>query len=58
MRKVMGHTAVSAIQASSVTLQIWQHGAKENYCNFATLNMVVDTKTSLIKMGPNTLNVG
>ena len=30
MRKVMGHTAVSAIQASSVTLTIWQHGAKEN----------------------------
>ena len=36
VRKVMGHTAVSAIQASSVTLKIWQHGAKENCCNFTT----------------------
>ena len=36
MRKVIGHTAVSGIQASSVTLSIWQHADKENYCNFAT----------------------
>ena len=41
----MGHTAVSATQASSVTLYIWQHGAKENYSTFETFNMVVDTKT-------------
>ena len=27
----MGHTAVSTIKVSSVTLQIWQHGAKQNY---------------------------
>ena len=58
MRKVMGHTAVSAIQASSVTLKIWQHGAKENYCNFTIFNRVVDKKTSIIKMGSNILNVG
>ena len=34
----MGHTAVSAIQASSVTLSIWQHGVEENCYNFATFN--------------------
>ena len=26
-----GHYAVSTIKVSSVTLYIWQHGAKENY---------------------------
>ena len=31
----MGHIAVSATEASSVTLQIWQHVAEENYCKFA-----------------------
>ena len=30
MRKGMGNTAVSATQASSVILYIWQHRAKEN----------------------------
>ena len=45
MRKGIGHTAVSATQASSVTLYIWQHGAKENYSKFETFNMVVNTKT-------------
>ena len=54
----MGHTAVSAIQASSVTLLIWQHGAKERYSNFSTFSWLVDTKISIIKMGPNILNVG
>ena len=58
MRKVMGHTPVSAIKASSVTLQIWQHGAKENNSIFTTFNRVVDKKTSIIKMEPNILNVG
>ena len=43
MRKRMDHTAVSATQASSMTLQIWQNGAKEKYCNFATFNRIVDT---------------
>ena len=38
----MGHTAVLA---TSVTIQNWQNGAKEKYCNFATLNMIVDTRT-------------
>ena len=44
MRKGLGQTAVSATSASSVTLQIWQHVAKYNNCNFATFNSVVDTK--------------
>ena len=54
----MGHTAVSAIQASSVTLYIWQHGAKESYNIFSTFSRLVDTKTNIIKMVPNLLNVG
>ena len=48
MRKEMGLTAVSTIKVSSVTLKIWQNGAKENYYNFATFNRIVDTKTSII----------
>ena len=31
-RMEIGHTAVSATEASSLTLQIWQHGAKMIYC--------------------------
>ena len=53
----MGHTAVSATKAYSVTLQIWQHAAKENNSNFATFFGVVDRKTSTNQMGPNILNV-
>ena len=41
----MGHTAVSVTLDSSVTLYICQHGAKDNYCNFASFNRAVDTKT-------------
>ena len=33
----MGHTAVSASQASLGPLQIWQHGAKANNCIFVTV---------------------
>ena len=58
MRKGMGHTAFSATQALLVTLYIWQHGAKENYSKFETFNMVVNTKTWIIQMRPNILNVG
>ena len=42
MRKV----TVSATQASSVTLKIWQHGTKENYSKFEIFKMAVNTKTS------------
>ena len=45
----MGQTAVSAAKASSVTLKIWQNGVKEKYCNFATFNRIVETKTSIIQ---------
>ena len=38
---------------------IWQYGAKENYSKFETFNnMVVNTKTLIVQMGPNILNVG
>ena len=33
MRKGIGHTVVTAAQATSVTLWIWQNRAKKNYCN-------------------------
>ena len=36
---------------------MWQHAAKENYCNFAPVDREVDTTLSIIQMGPNTLNV-
>ena len=54
----MGHTMVSATQASSVTLRILQYRTEDNYCNFAPINSAVDTKTSIIQMGSNILNVG
>ena len=38
---------------SSVTLMTWQHGPKENNCNFATFNRIFDTWTIIIKKGPN-----
>ena len=46
-----------ATQASSVTLWIWQHGAKGNYCKFATFKRVVNTKTNIIQIGPITLKL-
>ena len=52
MRKQMSHSAFSA---TSVTLEIWQNGAKVKYCNFALYNGIVDTKTSIIQTGPNIL---
>ena len=54
MRKVIGHTAVSATQSSSVALSIWQNGAKENYSRFEISKMVVKAKTSIIQLGPYT----
>ena len=46
----MGHTAVSANQASSVTLKISQHGAKENYKKYETFKMEVNTKTAILQI--------
>ena len=37
----MGHAAVSAIRP------------KMKYCNFATFNRILDTKTSIIQKEPN-----
>ena len=34
---------------------VWQHGAEDNHCNFASFNSVVDTKTSKFQMGSNIL---
>ena len=34
IRKKLGHTRVSAIKASSVTLLIWQKEPEENKCKF------------------------
>ena len=53
MRKEMDHTAVFGYLSSlSDTLsRIWQNGPKKKYCNFATFNRIVDTKTS--KYYPN-----
>ena len=53
MRTDMGHTAVSATQASLVTLYIWRNGAKEKYFNFVIFNRIVGTKTKIIQTEPN-----
>ena len=39
--------------ANDWCINIWQHGAKKNYCNSASFNMVVYTKTSIIQIEPN-----
>ena len=49
----MGHTAITSTKALSVILQIWQHGAKENNCNFTTFNRVVDIRLVFIQMRSN-----
>ena len=54
----MGHTVVSATQASSVTLYIWQHEAKGNYSKFETFIVVVNTKTFIVETEPKILNLG
>ena len=38
---------------SLVTLKIWQNRANEKYCNFATSNKIVDTKTIFFQTEPN-----
>ena len=40
----MGHTAVSATQASSVTIQNWQNGTEEKYRKCGTFNKIGNTK--------------
>ena len=46
----MGNTTVSF--SDPIDLATW---SKVNYTSF---NRIVDTKTSIIKIGPNILNVG
>ena len=58
MRYGTGIIMVSATYASSVTLKIWQHGVKEDYCNFATLKKAINTKTSSSQKGLNISNFG
>ena len=61
IRKKLGHTAVSAIKASSVTLQIWQKEPEENtvylkiltkHCIFENSNMAVVSKTDISRKIP------
>ena len=50
IRKKLGHTAVLAIKASSVTLYIdLAKGASGKYCKFAIFNMAVVSKTDKSK---------
>ena len=44
----MGHITVSATKASSVTPQVWQHGAKMISVFFANFNRIVYTRTNII----------
>ena len=54
----MSHTAVSSTQASLVAVLIWQHGAKVNYYNLAIFNRIATTKTRIIQIEPDILNIG
>ena len=54
----IGHAAVSATEASSVTLQIWQHGAKTNYCSYAIFIKNVYTSSTIIEMESNVIDAG
>ena len=53
IRKKLGHTMVSAIKASSVTLSIWQKKPEENTMNLQVLIMVVVSKTDISRKIPN-----
>ena len=49
IRKKLGHTMVSAIKASSVTLQIWQKVLEENTVILQILIKLVVSKTDMSK---------
>ena len=51
IRKKLGHTTVSAIKASSVTLDLAK-GASGKYCKFASFNMAVVSKTDISRKIP------
>ena len=46
----------SSLVSDPLDLATWSK--KESYSNCSTFSRLVDTKTSLIKMRPNILNVG
>ena len=46
-KKEVGHTTVSAIKASSVTIQTWQKEPVEKYCKVAIFNMAVVSKSDI-----------
>ena len=56
-KKEVGHTRVSAIKASSVTLKIWQKELEENTVNLQVLIMAVVSKTDMSKNTKNISNV-
>ena len=47
IRKTLGHTMLSAIKASSVTLKIWQKEPEENNVNLQILITAVVSKTNM-----------
>ena len=49
IRKKLGHTMVSAIKASSVTLKIWQKEPEEKTVNLQILITIVVSKTDMSK---------
>ena len=53
IRKKLGHTMVSVIKASSVTLLIWQKEPEENTMNLQLLIMAVVSKTDISRKRPN-----
>ena len=52
IRKKLGHTVVSAIRASSVTLLNLAKGARGKYCIFEKLNIAVVSKTDISRKIP------
>ena len=53
IRKKLGHTMVSAIKASSVTLLIWQKELEENNIDLQVLIMAVVSKTDISRKIPS-----
>ena len=49
IRKKLGHTMVSAIKASSVTLKIWQKELEGKYCESANFNNGSSRKDSYVE---------
>ena len=52
IREKLGHAAVLAIKASSVTPIDLANGARGKYCKFAIFNMTVVSKTDISRKIP------